>query len=571
MGVFQGRRDFIKMLGAGSALSSAGMGSAAWAAGGAPDMIVINAKVYTVDDAAPRAQAFAVKNGRFLAVGSNDEIKAYAGAGTQTVDAAGATVVPGFNDAHIHADGNEVLYGVLVGNPYEIEITTIDTIIDKLRDKAKTLPANTWVDASFYDDTKVSDGRQLTIADLDKASTTHPIKVGHRGGHIAWYNSKAFELAGITDKTPNPPGGEFFHDKNGKLTGLVAERANRVFEKVGLQETYTPEQRLQRAYDAAVYFSKMLVKYGVTSVQTGARNFEEMLVLQKARAEGTLRHRISYECSGDVLEAMIQAGIQTGFGDDWLKFGSTSEHGVDGSFSGRTMAIKAGYPGTTPRYHGILTEEQDVCNAWVERVHKAGINPNIHANGDLAIERALIAFERAQSLHPTKGWRPKITHCTLINDDLLRRIKAIGAVPAPFTSYTYYNSDKFHYYGKDIMDKSMAFREFIDNGIIAAAGTDYRPGPFQPLMGLQGMVTRKGWDGKIWGANQAVTVAEGLRISTFNGSYATYEDKIKGSITAGKLADFVMLAEDPHTIDPEKIINIKILRTVTDGRTVYEA
>jgi predicted amidohydrolase YtcJ len=559
------------MLGAGSALSSAGMGSAAWAAGGAPDMIVINAKVYTVDDAAPRAQAFAVKNGRFLAVGSNDEIKAYAGAGTQTVDAAGATVVPGFNDAHIHADGNEVLYGVLVGNPYEIEITTIDTIIGKLRDKAKTLPANTWVDASFYDDTKVSDGRQLTIADLDKASTTHPIKVGHRGGHIAWYNSKAFELAGITDKTPNPPGGEFFHDKNGKLTGLVAERANRVFEKVGLQETYTPEQRLQRAYDAAVYFSKMLVKYGVTSVQTGARNFEEMLVLQKARAEGTLRHRISYECSGDVLEAMIQAGIQTGFGDDWLKFGSTSEHGVDGSFSGRTMAIKAGYPGTTPRYHGILTEEQDVCNAWVERVHKAGINPNIHANGDLAIERALIAFERAQSLHPTKGWRPKITHCTLINDDLLRRIKAIGAVPAPFTSYTYYNSDKFHYYGKDIMDKSMAFREFIDNGIIAAAGTDYRPGPFQPLMGLQGMVTRKGWDGKIWGANQAVTVAEGLRISTFNGSYATYEDKIKGSITAGKLADFVMLAEDPHTIDPEKIINIKILRTVTDGRTVYEA
>jgi len=224
-----------------------------------------------------------------------------------------------------------------------------------------------------------------------------------------------------------------------------------------------------------------------------------------------------------------------------------------------------------PSYRGIITEKQEDLDAWVERVHRAGIQANCHANGDVAIDMMLKAVERAQKLFPRPDARPKITHCTLVNDDLIRRIKALDAIPAPFTSYAYYNTDKFHFYGEDLMKRSMAFRSFLDAGIHAAAGSDFSPGPFAPLMGIQGMVTRKGWNGEVWGANQRVSVEEALRINTLNGAYASGEEAIKGSIAPGKLADFVVLADDLHTINPDKIKDIKVVRTVVGGKTMYEA
>jgi hypothetical protein len=183
----------------------------------------------------------------------------------------------------------------------------------------------------------------------------------------------------------------------------------------------------------------------------------------------------------------------------------------------------------------------------------------------------LTAFERAQKLFPRADARPKITHCTLINDDLVRRMQALDAVPALFTTYAYYNSDKFKFYGEDLMKRCMAFRTLLDAGIHVAAGSDFSPGPFDPRMAIQGMVTRTGWDGKTWGANQKISLDEAIRVNTLNGAYNSHEENIKGSITAGKLADYVVLAEDLHTIDPEKIKDIKIVRTVTGGKTVYQA
>jgi hypothetical protein len=235
------------------------------------------------------------------------------------------------------------------------------------------------------------------------------------------------------------------------------------------------------------------------------------------------------------------------------------------------MALSIPYPGNSSGYKGNVTETQDELNAWCERVHRAGIQLNCHANGDVAIDMVLTAYERALRLHPTPDPRFKITHCTLINDSLLSRIKAIGVVPAAFTSYAYYNTDKFHFYGEDLMKRSMAFRSFLDAGIPVAAGSDFSPGPFAPLMGIQGMVTRTGWNGETWGANQRVSVDEALRINSFNGAYASFEEAQKGSITGGKLADYVVLAGDPHTVDPSKIKDIQIVRTVVGGKTSYQA
>lgn len=574
------RREFMGLMAAGTAglVTRPGLSGATHplfaetfrVGTGAPDadLVVYNAKVYTMDPALPRAEAFATKGGRIVAVGTSADIRGLIGRDTRTYDAKQMTIVPGFTDCHNHAGGTTLLYEVLVGNPFEVEFVTIQSIIDKLRAKAQQTPPGTWVEGFFHDDTKLKDKRPLNRHDLDKVSTAHPVAVQHRGGHTTFYNSKALELAGVTRDTPNPPGGTFDRDESGDLNGRVTDRARALVSRVGKRPAFTPEQQAQRSRHGIAHISKQFVRYGLTSVH---HEGGDLTAIQDVRARGDLLHRVSYEASGRVLDALLAVGIMSGFGDEWLRFGATSEHTVDGSFSERTMALSVPYPGVTPPYKGNVTDTQEDLDAWVEQVHRAGIQVNCHANGDVAIDMYLTAFERAQKVFPRADARPKITHCTLINDDLVRRMKALGAVPAMFTTYAYYNSDKFPFYGEELMKRCMAYRTLLDAGIAAAAGSDFSPGPFAPLMGIQGMVTRTGWDGTTWGANQRITVDEAIRVNTINGAYNSHEESIKGSITSGKLADFVVLAEDPHTVDPEKIKDIQIVRTVVGSVVVHQS
>jgi predicted amidohydrolase YtcJ len=563
------RREFIGVttLGIVGASALPGRLSAAIAAAGEGDLIVRNANVYTVDARLPRAEAFAIRGGRFIAVGTNAEIGALASAGAQVFDAQGMTIVPGFIDCHNHPVGEVLLYEVAVGNPFDVEFVTIASILDKLTAKARQTPPGYWVNGFFYDDTKVKDKRPLTVHDLDKVSRDHPVAVQHRGGHTSFYNSKAFELAGITRDTPDPAGGTFDRDANGNLNGRVTDNALGVFDKVGLRPKFSAQEEQQRRRNGAAHISKQFVRYGLTSVH---HEGGDLASIEEIRDSGELLHRVNFQLGDADLETMIATGIRTGFGDEWVRIGATQEHTVDGSFSERTMSLSTGYA-SRPGYKGNVTETQEALDAWVEKVQRARIQINCHANGDVAIDMMLKAVARAQQLFPVKDARPKITHCTLINDDLLRRIKAVGAVPMPFTSYAYYNADKFHFYGEEFMRRAMAFRSFIDAGIPVAAGSDFYPGPFAPLMGMQGMVTRTGWNGEKWGLNQRITVAEALQVLTLNGAYASHEETIKGSITPGKLADFVVLSADPHTVSPDTIKDIKVLRTVTGGTTVHQA
>ena len=562
-------RDRRTVLGLGLAGLGSGMAIPGYAAApGEAVLVVRNARVHTVDDRQPVAQAFAVVDGKFAAVGTDAEAMAFAGKRTEIIDAKGMTIVPGFIDCHNHATGEVLLYEVLVGNPFEVEFVTIASIIEKLRARAATTPQGQWVSGFFHDDTKLKDGRQLTRQDLDRVSKVHPVTVRHRGGHTAFYNTHALDLAKVTPATEPPMGGTFDRAPDGSLSGRVTDRAMRVVDAVGVRPSYTPAQLEERRRNAPAHISKAFVRYGLTGVH---HQGGDLAALQAIRARGELLHRVSFETSGAMLDAMIANGLQTGFGDEWIRLGATSEHTVDGSFSERTMRMSTPFEGTDPPYYGNLTETQEVLDAWMEKVVRAGVQPNCHANGDVPIEMVLTAFERAIAKHPLADVRPKITHCTLINADLVRRIKATGTVPAPFTSYAYYNADKFHFYGEDKMRNMMAFRSFLDAGVPVCAGSDFSPGPFAPLMGMQGMVTRQGWNGEIWGANQRVTPAEALRINTLNGAYASREEAIKGSITPGKLADFVMLSDDPLAVKPDRIKDIKVVRTVTGGRTVYRA
>ena len=242
--------------------------------------------------------------------------------------------------------------------------------------------------------------------------------------------------------------------------------------------------------------------------------------------------------------------------------------GADGSASGRTMAMSTPYEGR-PDDHGILTMTQEEIHEAVEDAHRHNFQVGIHANGDLAIDMVLNAYERVINKWPRPSIRHRLEHCSLVNPSLLQRIKDTGSIPTPFYTYVHYHGRKWEDYGAEKMKWMFAHKSFLDYGIPVAPASDYVPGPYEPMMAIQSMTTRKDVEGRVWGENQIISVLDAIRICTINGAYASFEEDIKGSITKGKLADFVILEKDPREAEPDSIKEIEVARTVVGGETVY--
>jgi predicted amidohydrolase YtcJ len=529
-------------------------------AGIAADLIVVNARVLTSDPALPKAQAFAVRDGKFLAVGSSADIRNLAGPNTRVINASGMTVTPGFIDAHCHPSGVGELYSA------NANVRSKAALLENLKKRAAVTAPGFWVEGFMFDDTKLSDATPLVRQDLDSVSTQHPIIVAHRGGHTAWYNTLALTLAGITRDTPDPEHGRYFRDASGELTGRAAENALEIIGKAGKYEVFTPEAERERARLGMKHISKLLTAAGLTSVCDVQADAEHIRAFEDARAGGDLRHRAYTMVRRDVYPKMRDAGLYTGLGDDWIRIGGV-KFVADGSASERTMRMSTPYVGTTD--YGILNMTQQEIHDQVEDAHRHSWQVGIHANGDVAIDMVLQAYERVLAKWPHPDRRHRIEHCTLVTPDLVRRIKATGSIPTPFWTYVYFHGEKWSNYGDEKLSRMFAHRSFLDAGITVPGASDYNPGPFEPLMAIQSMVTRKDYRGREWGPNQKVTVDEALRIATINGAYSSYEEKVKGSVTAGKLADFVMLEKDPHEVDPNAIKDIRIVETVVGGKTMY--
>jgi predicted amidohydrolase YtcJ len=526
---------------------------------GGPELAVLGGTVYTVDDRKPKAEAFAVQHGRFAAVGGTAEVRSRITPATKVIDAAGLTVVPGFIDAHTHP----AMAGISELLEVNCDRRTIAEIKEALRARAEKTPAGDWVLGFKYDDTKLKDGRPLARADLDDAVPKHPVRVVHRGGHTFVYNSRAFQLAGVDRTTPDPEGGKLGRDDKGELTGFVAEKANAPFEKLARRGEGTPKQR-----QAGVQLiAELMTAAGLTSVHDALCSKHHLTAYQDALADGELRFRVYVMAVPELYRELKTAGLRTGFGDDRLRIGGVKLF-CDGSASERTMRMSQPYVGR-PNDYGILVTTQEKLNDQVAEAHAARWQVGVHANGDVAIDMVLKAYELARRLHPRPDPRHRIEHCTLVNPALLKRIAAQGVIPTPFYTYVYYHGDKWAQYGDERVRWMFAHRSFLDHGIPVAGASDYVPGPYEPLMAIQSMVTRKDYRGRVWGDNQKIKVEEALRVCTIHGARASFEEKTKGSITEGKLADFVLLAEDPHKVDPERIKDIKVVRTVVGGRTVY--
>src|SRR6185436_3178423 len=355
-----------------------------------PDLIVVDARVLTSDTALPRAEAFAVRQGRFTAVGSTSDVRNLATSRTQVIDAQRMTITPGFIDCHSHPSGVQELYGV------NTNLRTVREIQSAIKAKAEATAPEVWVTGFMFDDTKLD--RPLTRKDLDEATTEHPVSVAHRGGHTNFYNSKAFELAGITKDTPDPPDGRFFRE-NGELNGRVAEKARAVFNRVGKREVFSPDQQRERGRKGMRHMSQLFNAVGLTSVHNAGTSPDHILAYEDCRKSGELTHRAYMMIrSPQAFSGLKAANIYTGFGDEWIRVGGV-KFVADGSASERTMRMSTPYVGTDD--HGILTMTQEQIYEAVDDAHSHNFQVGIHANGDVTIDMVLKAYERA----PQQGER----------------------------------------------------------------------------------------------------------------------------------------------------------------------
>lgn len=524
-------------------------------------LVLYNGNFLTMDQANPRAQAVAIAGGRFIAVGGNDDVLALAGAGTRKVNLEGRTVTPGFIDAHSHpaSSGRRHLKEV------DCDLRSVQAIAGAIRKRAAQTPKGQWVLGFKYDDTKTEEGRALTRADLDRAAPDHPVFINHRGGHTAYVNSAALRAASVSETTPDPAGGHFDRDPATKrLTGQLRETAMAPFRRV-IPSSYT-----RADYREGVkVISQMMTRAGVTSVHDAYGTPDDLQAYQDAREAGELSLRVYCLIGSQAIDRMIAAGVRTGLGDEWVRVGAMKMT-CDGSISERTARLSQPYV-NRPNDYGILVTPEAELYRNARKAHDAGWQIGIHANGDVAIDIVLKIYERLQREAPRRDPRFRIEHCTLLNPSLIERIRRLGVIPTPFSTYVYYHGEKMHEYGAERLNWMFALRSLIDGGVRPTQASDYPPGPFEPMMALQSSVTRTDSKGTLWGPAQKITVEEAIRVGTLHGAYASFEETRKGSIEAGKLADLVVLGRDPLRENPSTLVQIPIERTMVGGRWVYES
>jgi len=557
------RRDLVRSAGALAALPLLSHRAFAGLTRTQPDLILRNGQVITIDPRQPAAEAVAIAGDRILAVGSNADIDALAVAGTKKIDLGGSTVVPGFIDGHCHPaySGRRHLRFI------DCDLRSIKAIQDAVRERAAKTPPGEWVVGFKYDDTKTAERRFITREDLDAAAPDHPVYIGHRGGHTGYVNTLALAKVGITEQSPDPEGGKFVRDPaTGRLTGRVLERAAEIYEN-SIPAFGTTTRDEDRA--AVKLITQMFAKTGVTSSTDAYGTPEDLRAYQDAREAGELSSRIYCMIGYTHLDRMIASGVRTGFGDEWIRVGGMKAT-CDGSISERTARLSDPYVGR-PDDFGMIVADAEELYGYASKAHGAGWQIGIHANGDVGIGMVLDLYERLQREQPRRDPRYRIEHCTVINDDLVRRMKALGVIPTPFSTYVYFHGEKMPEFGEERLNSMFALRSFLDAGIGATMASDYPPGPFEPMMALQSMVTRTAMDGRVWGPRQKITIEEALRVCTLNGAYASFEEHEKGSLEPGKLADLVVLGRNPLTEDPMSLISIPVERTMVGGRWVHEA
>jgi predicted amidohydrolase YtcJ len=531
----------------------------------ASDTIVINANVITVDKDHPSAQAFAIDNGRFTAVGTNAEILKLKTSSTKVIDLKGETVTPGFNDVHLHPQAifqeGTPHYRVWLGGD---RVKTMDELVAALKRQAAVTPSGARISGYGYNDALL--GRHPNRHDLDKVSTTQPIEVTHGSGHITVVNSFVLNVSGITKDTVDPKGGALDRDSDGTPNGVIRESARGLLRHASSTRIDAPNHKEE--LDGYMTCFRQYSAKGLTSVGIAGASSSTFRLMQELRDQGN-PVRVGFMFSAGSFDELQAAGIERGFGDDRLRITALKNY-QGNSLSGRTAWLGEAYS-DRPDYFGIPpARTQEKLDEDFQKWWDAGWQVATHSNGDREIDMVLTAIERAEAKNPRPDARWRIEHASVMDQSLLDRAKKDGVVLV-FHSYMWEYGDILASYGPKRLSMMHAYRTASDMGIPVAGHSDSPISAADPLLRIQDMITRTSSQGVVVGGNQRVSVDEAIKVWTLDGAYATFEENIKGSITPGKLADFVVLQKDPRKVQPNTIKDIVLEATYLGGNKVYTA
>ncbi|MBX3071822.1 MAG: amidohydrolase [Thermomicrobiales bacterium] len=525
-------------------------------------LVLINGNILTMDPDNPRASGVAMRNGLVVATGSDDTVRAAAGPGATIIDLNGRSATPGLNDAHCHPMGvGYALADVAAGNP---PCESIEAIVAAFQTRAASTPESQWIIGRGYDQGRLSERRHPTRADLDRVSTTHPVFLYRACHHIGVANSLALRMAGITRSTPDPDGGAIDRDEHGEPTGVLRETAMQpVEDTIGEPSEEMISHSLRLAGNA-------FLASGITSVtEAVVRRPEEVRAYQRLRQNGELGVRTSLMMIiEDTFDALASLGLTTGFGDSMLRIGPAKLFS-DGSIGGHTAMMRRPYEGTTDTY-GLWMQEPEGMKRDIKRAHDAGFQVGVHAIGDAAIDLILDAYEEAQSDNPRSDPRHRIEHCSIVDIETIRRIKRIGAVPIPGTSFLYYFRESYiNNLGIDRIRYAYAMKTYAHEGVVAAASSDAPVVSLSASVGLGMMMNRLDVAGRAVWPEEAIGLEDAVRAYTVNGAYASHEESVKGTLKPGMFADVTIFETDLEGLSAGEVGTVRVDQTILGGEVVY--
>lgn len=538
------------------------------------DTIYIKGKVLTMNSTNDITEAVAVKDGKIISVGKTDEIIKLSGDKTVVVDLQGKTMIPGLIDGHSHImSGLSRNTTVNVESPPVGDVKSIVDMVAKIKKfkEDNNIPKGEWISARGYDPDQLIEKRHPTKEDLDKDLPDNPVIITHTSGHLAVVNSAALKVSDVTSLTPDPQGGQIVRDpRTGEPTGLLLEKGRSVLKQK--ERKTTLDDQLKALKEIQEYYAS----FGITTAQDGRSSLGSIELLKAAAKRNALLLDIEALPDYSLLDTMLS--------DKDFAFGKTYNHlklagfklGADGSPQGKTAFMSQPYltpvPGCDHDCTGIPIVTQQQFDEIIEKGFKNNVQTFVHCNGDATVDMYIHAVEKArEKLGNTSGPRPVVIHSQFIRPEQLDKYKQLEMLPAFFTNHAFFWGDThFENLGEKRADYLSPLRSAKNKGIIYTNHTDFVVTPINHMFLLWTSVARQSRSGRIMGANETVTPMEGLRAITINGAYQYFEEKIKGSIETGKLADLVILSDDPITVEVSKIKDISVLETIKEGKTIFK-
>ncbi len=528
------------------------------------DIILTNARVYTVDANHAAAEAVAIVGDRIVAVGTNAEIDAWRNDRTKVIDGRGHLLLPGFNDAHVHF----VSGGMQLDSINLREAPTPEAFRDIVAARVKKTAKGEWITGGDWDEQKWNPAVLPAKELIDSVSPETPVFVTRYDGHISLANSYALKLAGITAKTQAPAGGEIVRDKNGNPTGVLKDAAQGLVDKV--IPSLTHDQRLRAAKRALVHAASL----GVTSVQDMNPEYADIAVYSELAEKGELTTRIYAAPMLEGWNDFAKIGVRRAWGSPYLRFGAMKTY-ADGSLGATTAYFFEPYT-DAPGTRGLLSDELHPISQERERLIKADaahLQICAHAIGDEAISTMLDLFTDVVKANGPGERRWRIEHSQHLAAKDFQRYADLGVI-ASVQPYHAIDDGRFaeKRIGPDRILRTYAFRTFLDHHVRMAFGTDWTVAPLSPMWTIYAAVTRATLDGKNpdgWVPEQKLTVAEAVEAYTMGSAYAEFQENVKGSITPGKLADVVLLSDDIFKIQPAAIKDVQIEMTMVGGKISY--